>query len=155
MLMKTVLLLLPFLALLSLQGSEANSTLKPFFTDGCTLFLDGTSKRPDLWVHCCEEHDMRYWFGGSEADRDKTDLRLKACVQEVAGETWAALIYAGVRTGHLSPLKNKTHWSWGWKQERNYSELNPSEISYVIDELHRLPYDHQTIEKFIERNFKN
>ncbi len=155
--MKSVLILLlfPFLTSLTLQGSEETGTLKPFFTDGCTLFLDGTNKHPNLWVHCCKEHDMRYWFGGSEADRDKTDLRLKACVQDVAGETWAALIYAGVKTGHLSPIKNKTHWSWGWKQERNNIKLNSSEITYIIDELHQLPYDPKIIENFIERNFKN
>lgn len=151
--MKKVLLLLPFIASITLQRSEANSTLKPFYTDGCTLFLDGTNKNNKLWLHCCEEHDMRYWVGGSEADRDKTDLRLKTCVQEVAGETWAKLIYAGVRTGHFSPIKNKTHWSWGWNQKRKDSELNSSEINYVINELYRLPYDHVIIENFIQRNF--
>lgn len=129
------------------------NTLKPFFTDGCTLFLDGTPQHPGLWVHCCEEHDMRYWFGGNQEDMDKTDLRLKTCVTDVAGDSWAKIIYSGVRAGHLSPIKNETHWSWGWEQERPNAQLNSSEISYVLEELRRLPYDHEIIEKFIERNF--
>lgn len=118
------------------------------------MFADGTPKRPGLWVHCCEEHDMRYWFGGSVGDMDKADLRLKACVKDVAGATWAELIYTGVRMGHTSPVKNKTHWSWGWNEERADVALTATETNYVIEELRRLPLDLEIIEKFIERNFK-
>lgn len=129
------------------------ATLKPFETDGCTMFVDGTPKKPGLWRDCCVEHDMRYWFGGDKADMDKTDLRLKACVQDVAGSLWASLIYQGVRAGHSSPVKNKTHWGWGWTNERADIKLSKEETEYVIDELRRLPYDAAVIEKFIERNF--
>lgn len=122
-------------------------------TDGCTMFVDGTPKKPGLWTHCCEEHDMRYWFGGDQEDMDKTDLRLKACVKEVAGNTWAEIIYIGVRVGHSSPVKNKTQWSWGWNEKREDIKLDKSERDYVIEELRRLPYDHEVIEKFIKRNF--
>lgn len=96
---------------------------------------------------------MRYWFGGSQADMDKTDLRLKACVQDIAGSVWANLIYTGVRAGHSSPVKNKTHWGWGWVNERENTPLTSSESEYVIEELKRLPMDSAVIEKFIERNF--
>jgi hypothetical protein len=153
---KALIILFFFFSVTSLKSeAKTANSLKPYFTDGCTLFLDGTHKHPGLWVHCCEEHDMRYWFGGNQDDMDKTDLRLKACVNDVAGATWGSLIYTGVRTGHMSPIKNKTHWGWGWKQNRSDTALNPSEVSYVIDELRHLPYDHETIEKFIERNFPN
>lgn len=139
---------------LTIKKAEAASTLKSFVSDGCTMFIDGTPKQPGLWTHCCEEHDMRYWFGGSQADMDKTDLRLKACVKEVAGANWAQLIYLGVRAGHTSPVKNKTHWSWGWSQERANTALDTAEINYVIEELYRLPYDLEIIETFIQINFK-
>lgn len=96
---------------------------------------------------------MRYWFGGSDTDMDTTDLRLKECVKNVAGSYWAELIYKGVRAGHSSPVKNKTHWSWGWETERPNQNLSSEETNYVIHELRRLPYDAETIEAFISRNF--
>lgn len=130
-----------------------SNTLKTFETDGCTMFVDGPKGRPDLWRHCCVEHDMRYWYGGDSADMKNADLRLKACVKEVAGSTWANLIYLGVRSGHLSPIKNKTHWSWGWTTKRSNTKLSKEESEYVMEELRRLPFDHDVIEKFIERNF--
>lgn len=159
--MKTLLLLTLFLifSFSAIAQEELNSTfiysLKNFETDGCTMFVDGTPTKPGLWTHCCVEHDMRYWFGGDQADMDKTDLRLKACVKEVAGITWAQLIYAGVRTGHKSPVKNKTHWSWGWTSERKNTTLTSFEKEIVIEEIRRLPYDSALLEKFIERNFDN
>lgn len=155
--MKTLPLILSFLVFLTLpaQKAEAANTLKTFSTDGCTMFIDGPLKQPGLWLHCCEEHDLRYWFGGSGTDMDKTDLRLKACVKEVAGENWSEIIYRGVRAGHSSPIKNKTQWSWGWNQERPNNPLDSAEINYVIEEIRRLPFDQETIEKFIELNFKN
>ncbi len=152
--MKAFLLIifLPFLVL-SIGKAEAANTLKTFETDGCTMFVDGPPQRPALWRHCCEEHDMRYWFGGSIPDMDKTDLRLKACVKEVAGTAWAEIIYAGVRVGHSSPVKNKMRWGWGWMKERPNIALSFFETLYVKAELYRLPYDYEIIEKFIERNF--
>lgn len=135
--------------------STLNNSLKSFETDGCTMFVDGTPSKPGLWKHCCVEHDMRYWFGGDQKDMDKTDLRLKACVKEVAGATWAELIYTGVRAGHNSPVKNKTHWSWGWTTERANAPLSSLESDYIIEEVRRLPYDSELLEKFIDRNFTN
>lgn len=147
--MKLVIVILGLYSSISFSNE-----LKPFFTDGCTMFVDGTKERPDLWRHCCVEHDLRYWFGGSQKDLDSTDLRLKSCVNEVAGPTWAELIYTGVRMGHHSPVKNKTHWSWGWTKERANTALNTEEVKYIIDELHRLPLDPEMIERFIKQNFK-
>lgn len=134
---------------------DFKNSLKNFETDGCTMFVDGPPSKPGLWKHCCLEHDMRYWFGGDQSDMDKTDLRLKSCVNEVAGATWAELIYIGVRTGHNSPVKNKTHWSWGWTLSRANTKLSTVERDYVIEEVRRLPFDSQFLEKFIDRNFKN
>ncbi|MBP9680088.1 MAG: hypothetical protein KBD76_01685 [Bacteriovorax sp.] len=135
------------------SGFSIENSLNNFETDGCTLFIEGPAKTPTLWRHCCTLHDMRYWFGGSLADRDTADLRLRDCVKDVSTPFWAELIYQGVKLGHSSPVKNKTHWSWGWKNERKNSELSPEESHYVLEELRRLPLDHQLIEHFIQRNF--
>lgn len=151
--MKNLFLSIIILFALAAPKAEAANTLKTYVTDGCTMFVDGPSRRPGLWLHCCEEHDMRYWFGGSIPEMDRADLRLKACVNKVAGKTWSEIIYAGVRAGHSSPIKNKTHWSWGWEKERPNIPLTIAESNYVIEELRRLPYNHEIIENFISINF--
>ena len=130
-----------------------NNSLKAFFTDGCTMFIDGPPKKPNLWKHCCLEHDLRYWFGGDQIDMDNADLRLKECINDVAGTAWAELIYQGVRLGHYSPAKNKTHWSWGWTSKRAKIPLELSEKIYIIEEIRRLPFDKDFLETFIKRNF--
>lgn len=147
--MKTFFTLL-FVAFISV--AEANS-LKNFTTDGCTLFVDGPLKAPGLWKNCCIEHDLRYWFGGDRSDMDRADLQIKTCVNELAGPVWANLIYEGIRLGHHSPIKNKTHWSWGWEATRLNNPLSTTEILYIIGEIRGLPYDPDFLEKFINRNF--
>jgi hypothetical protein len=157
LMMKIIIALVPFLGLIfsvSAFGSVSfSNSLKTFETDGCTLFVDGTPRKPHLWKHCCIEHDMRYWFGGEQSDLDKTDLRLRACVKEAAGDGWAKLIYTGVRAGHNSPVKNKTQWSWGWNIERPNIAFSDLEVKYIVEEIRRLPYDSELLEKFIELNF--
>ena len=127
--------------------------LKPFFTDGCTMFVDGPRDQPKLWRNCCVEHDLRFWFGGSSEDREETDLRLKACVEKVAGAYWANLIYYGVKTGQLSSIKSKTHWNWGWTYKRPYEDLSVEEINYVKSELTQMTVPEVDIAEFIKTNF--
>ena len=127
--------------------------LKPFFTDGCTMFIDGPRDQPELWRNCCVEHDLRFWFGGSAEDREVTDLRLKSCVEKVAGAYWANLIYYGVKTGQLSSIKSKTHWNWGWKQKREYGPLSAEEVSIVKSELEHMTVPEVDIPDFLKINF--
>ncbi|MES2965072.1 MAG: hypothetical protein V4760_14395, partial [Bdellovibrionota bacterium] len=94
--------------------------------------------RGNLWKHCCFEHDLRYWFGGPEEEMDFTDLELKACVKDVAGSKWASVIYDGVRAGHHSPIKAKTHWSWGWSPAREAGPIVESEKVFIESELRKL-----------------
>ncbi len=133
----------------------AEVALKPFQTDGCTLFIDGTPSKPGLWRSCCVEHDLRYWFGGSSEDMDSADLRLKSCVKQIAGESIARTIYTGVRAGHYSPIKNKTAWNWGWVLKREKVALNLEEITVAINELKKLKLDHEkvNVDDFIKMNF--
>jgi hypothetical protein len=132
---------------------KAELKLSPFVTDGCTMFLDGTPSKPGLWRPCCVEHDLRYWFGGSEADMNNTDLRLKECVQKLAGDYWATLIYNGVRAGHYSPIKNKYYWSWAWSVKREKTPLTPAETEYVLSELREMKVDEVNMDEFIKVNF--
>ncbi|HVK62340.1 MAG TPA: hypothetical protein VM432_12350 [Bdellovibrionales bacterium] len=131
------------------------STLKTFESDGCTGFVEGTREQPKLWAHCCFEHDLRYWFGGSEENFDHSDLELRSCVDSVAGDKWANLIYRGVRAGHASPVKSKYHWAWGWLPKRNKVALSPADIVYVESELRKLSLEPAYVDAFIEKYLRN
>lgn len=127
--------------------------LKKFESDYCTMFMDGPADRPGLWKHCCLAHDLRYWVGGSSADMDRTDLRLKSCVQQIAGENWADLIYFGVRAGHHAPIKHKYHWSWGWMQKRDLTPLTDAEKKLAVESIRRLNITEINIEEFLKIEF--
>lgn len=53
------------------------SDLKPFTSDGCSVFPDGTLKEKDLWLSCCIEHDRAYWLGGTHKEKNVLMLDLK------------------------------------------------------------------------------
>lgn len=134
-------------------AKASESKLHTFETDGCTLFVDGTSSKPNLWKHCCISHDLRYWFGGTKEDMDTEDLRLKLCVEKAAGPRWAGLIYYGVRMGHYSPIKNKYQWAWGWSPKRSYQKSSQTEIDYLIAELKGMHVSEVEMASFIKINF--
>lgn len=118
------------------------------------MYPDGTSDHPTLWKHCCFEHDLRYWVGGSKTEQKIADLRLKQCVSRVAGEFQGKLMYTGIRLGHLSPIKSKWHWNWGWRQGRkNFAPLSEKETEVALIELRQLDLPTEYIENFIIRNF--
>lgn len=83
--------------------------LKPFKSDGCTLW-------PDLdYKNCCDRHDHDYWIGGSYYERLRSDRQLRDCVA-TKGEWYhpiiARLMFIGVRIGgaFFWPVR----WRWGW-----------------------------------------
>ena len=92
---------------------QANE-LKPFATDGCSLWIDGTLEQPNLWRHCCVAHDLDYWKGGSEAQRKQSDERIQACVTEAQGSGMANYIYNNVRWGGSPYWMNNYRWGYGW-----------------------------------------
>ncbi|WP_216662021.1 hypothetical protein [Niveibacterium sp. COAC-50] len=47
-------------------------TLKPFTTDGCSSFPDGTPWQQTLWLDCCVKHDIAYWIGGTKEESPPT-----------------------------------------------------------------------------------
>jgi hypothetical protein len=135
------------------EGHSLLNSLKPFYTDGCTLFIDGPSSKPGLWRHCCVEHDLRYWFGGDRDDAHQANLQLGACVKSVAGTLWGQIIYRGVEMGRYSPVKHPTHWGWGWEMARGSGKLDHDESVYVIEQLRKTSVDQILVEEFIHRNF--
>jgi hypothetical protein len=133
--MKKLILLLSLFTLNTWAQTEAN--LKPFVTDYCTLYVEGTRAQPNLWRHCCLEHDLYFWSGGSLEDKKRSDLGLKECVAKTGATTQAVLIYAAVVIGGHSPVHIKAkEWgnAWGGGRTR-YLSLTESETAQAIDHI--------------------
>lgn len=119
--------------------SNASDTLKPFLTDYCTAYPEGTRERPDQWKHCCVEHDLFFWAGGSMEDRKRTDLRLKECVERAGAPVQARLIYAAVSIGGKSPVRFKTkEWGHAWPGRIRYQSLSEEETAAAINYIELL-----------------
>jgi hypothetical protein len=92
------------------QNKRSDPKAQPdfiFTTDGCSRWPG------DSWNACCIAHDIAYWCGGSERDREEADQELMRCVN---GKTHGlgSLFYAGVRLGGLPWLPTPWRWGYGW-----------------------------------------
>lgn len=105
--------------------------LRAFVSDGCTGSPNGPQESPNLWLHCCEQHDLRYWAGGTAADRFDADRELRACVKATGRGDTAQIMYRAVRL--FGNPYNKTPWRWGfgWTQLRGYAPLTPEERAEI------------------------
>ena len=86
----------------------------------CTGFPNGT------WGHCCYEHDISYWAGGTFQERKNADIRLKQCVDVSGGP--GDLMYEGVRRFGYE------FWSDAWGHV-SFSELSAEEKKMVLAEV--------------------
>jgi len=124
--MKLFLLLFSFLSTPILA-----SALKPFTSDGCSSFPDGTLQHKDLWIECCTAHDYAYWKGGTYAERNAADKELRQCIAAVGNPEIALLMLAGVRIGGTPYLPTKFRWAYGWPYTRGYTVLSNDDISQI------------------------
>jgi hypothetical protein len=93
---------------------QANA-LKPFATDGCSLWIDGTPKHPHLWRECCVAHDRAYWLGGTQEQRKRADDELKICVTQKIGKGMAEYMYVNVLWGGSPYWLAPYRWGFGWE----------------------------------------
>lgn len=105
--------------------------LKPFTSDGCSVFPDGTIAQKKLWLSCCESHDYDYWKGGTYQQRLDSDKALKQCVSNVGEPKIALIMLAGVRVGGTPFLPTSFRWGYGWPYPRCYGALNEDELNQV------------------------
>ena len=111
-----------------LLACSSETGLKPFTSDGCSLFPDASLISGDDWCDCCFEHDVRYWRGGTRAERDAADRQLQHCVEQRTGNTaLASAMYEGVRVGGSPYFYNWYRWGYGWNYERKYQALSAAE----------------------------
>ncbi len=107
------------------------SDIRPFESDGCSAFPDGTLQQQELWLSCCQAHDLAYWRGGTYSEREAADLELQACVASVGEPEIAALMLAGVRVGGTPYLPTQFRWGYGWPYPRGYKALSPEELKQI------------------------
>lgn len=125
-----------FLVLL-LSACASSGTLRPFATDGCSLFPDRALIGEKDWCGCCLAHDLAYWRGGTAAARLAADQELRACVLRATGSAGLAdLMFAGVRAGGGPYFYTWYRWGYGWPYGREYGELTPEETA-AADVLER------------------
>ena len=106
-------------------------TLKPFTSDGCSSFPNGTIKQSSLWLSCCTTHDYEYWKGGTYKQRLESDKALKQCVTKNGQPEIGLLMLAGVRIGGTPYLPTSFRWGYGWPYPRHYGTLNTEELKQI------------------------
>ena len=103
--------------------------LKPFHSDGCSLFPDQNVITQKDWSDCCLEHDIAYWQGGTKAQRIAADSLLRLCVLKKTGsKKLARLMYKGVRIGGSPHFPTWYRWGYGWNYMRGYEPLTKEEL---------------------------
>jgi hypothetical protein len=116
-------------------GLGRTDELKPFVSDGCSVFPDGTPGQKELWRTCCVEHDRAYWQGGSRRERRVADKALQGCVEEVGAPKVAVLMKIGVWFGGSPYLPFHFRWGFGWPYSRGYKTLTGAERLMVEKSL--------------------
>jgi hypothetical protein len=119
-----------------IASSSHAGNLKPFATDGCSMWIDGTIEQPNLWRHCCVAHDLDYWQGGSEAQRKISDANILACVKTAQGPGMANYMYSNVRWGGSPYWMSTYRWGYGWDYlegslPRGYKMPTPEEQAQI------------------------
>jgi len=108
--------------LLSIASSLAHTdTIKPFTSDGCSSFPNGTLEQKELWLSCCTAHDIAYWQGGTYQQRLNADLKLKQCVTAVGEPVIAKLMLSGVRVGGSPYWPTQFRWGYGYPYPHGYT----------------------------------
>lgn len=133
--MRLFSLLVTLAGTLLAQVSHAGQ-LKPFTTDGCSMWVDGTPDSPNLWRHCCVAHDRDYWLGGTEAQRLASDERLRACVASTGEKGMGSYLYVNVRWGGSPFWMTPYRWGYGWDyregdKPRGYREPSAQELAQI------------------------
>ena len=132
--MKFLIIALLSLMLVPSVGTASDNKLNPFESDGCSMVPDSEPFTGNDWLNCCTPHDYNYWKGGTEAEKDKTDLEFKACLERNKMGQWLSRIfYYGVMAGGTPAVKTTWRWGYGWENTRDYKKLSKEELRQVED----------------------
>lgn len=107
---------------------SSTKILKPFESDGCSLFPDRSLINEDDWCECCIEHDIAYWQGGTKEQRQQADKLFRECIlSKTNDKVLANIMYVGVRFGGSPYFPTWYRWGYGWNYQRGYDPLTPEE----------------------------
>lgn len=93
--------------------TESGNPVPPreFYSDGCSVFMDGN------WADCCIEHDVAYWCGGSYWKRLHADVKLGGCVMDkgypVVGQFAGLLMPPVIQITGMSIWPTWYRWGYG------------------------------------------
>jgi len=126
------------IVLILISSSAIAEQLKPFTSDGCSQFPDGTLNEKNLWCGCCITHDIAYWQGGSRQQKKQADEALRSCVlNSTKNSLLAETMYIGVRLGGLPIFPVWYRWSYGWEYGRGFQALKQEEKQLVATQLNQ------------------
>lgn len=126
--------------------AERQNSLRPFTSDGCSRFFDGSlASRWTSWRHCCVIHDLAYWKGGTRQERVAADTNLHQCVQATGATKTADLMWAGVAAFGSPRLPFTWRWGYGWLRPRSYKALNAPELAQTQYWQAQIPKDFKAI----------
>lgn len=133
---------------LTVSGCLSASELRDFSSDGCTLFPDASPIADrKSWCDCCLAHDVAYWRGGTDAERQRADEALGDCVLARTGDkSLADLMYRGVRVGGHPAFPTWYRWGYGWVYGRGYAPLTAGEQEQARAKLEAYHRTHRTTE---------
>ena len=137
MLRPAALFLIVSVALASGAGASTPppESIRPFSTDGCSVFSDRALIGEEDWCDCCVAHDLAYWRGGTAEERESADASLRSCVAGKTGnKALADMMYAGVRSGGSPHFYTSYRWGYGWAYGRGYQALSPSEQAAAAEQ---------------------
>jgi len=124
-----------FIIFVTLPAVVLADQIKPFTSDGCSVFPDGTLAQRQLWLSCCTAHDRAYWQGGTYEERLAADKALKLCVEKAGEAEIAFLMLTGVRVGGTPYLPMAFRWGYGWPYPRFYRALSAAERQQIKQQL--------------------
>lgn len=134
-----ILIVLAVGLILFINNSSSDiDTLKPFTSDGCSVFPDGNLEQNQLWLSCCIEHDYDYWHGGTYQQKLASDQRLASCVANLGQPEVASLMKLGVTLGGTPYFPTQFRWGYGWSYPRLYRPLSALELKQVQDQQIKL-----------------
>lgn len=119
--------------------SEDDRSIDAFVSDRCSYYAEGTIAQNNLWCHCCVEHDLYYWMGGSETQRRDADAVFSRCIAETGASANAAIMWFGVRIAGGPNTKASYRWGFGWPYHSPYRVLNEEEQGMLAEQLLNLP----------------
>lgn len=110
--------------------------IKPFKSDGCSMFPNKITVLGGDWCSCCEEHDVAYWQGGTREQRDSADNCLLECVYAATlNDKLAHLMRRGVASGGSAFFPVWYRWGYGWRYGRGYRPVSPAEKVMIQQQL--------------------